>query len=85
MTSPSANGLEVTVARTNGEPAFIGELRPDADQHRLNMRDVGLESVATEIEGIVSDDSIQLNVRVLRGVERPRKHAQPMLRRSLAS
>lgn len=84
MTSPSENGLDVTVARTNGDVAFVGEVRPDGDQHRLAVRDVGLERIATEIAGTLSDDSIELNVRALRGIRRPKKHAVPIATRSVA-
>jgi hypothetical protein len=84
MTSPSENGLNVTVAQTNGDVAFVGEVRPDAGNYLLNLRDVGLERMATEVTGTVSDDSIQLNVRVLRGTVRPKKHAVPIATRSIS-
>jgi hypothetical protein len=78
MTSPSEKGVEVVVARTNGEVAYVGEARPNGDEFHLAMRDVGLERMATELEGRISNVSMQLDLRVWRGSVRPKKHPVPI-------
>jgi hypothetical protein len=76
LTTPSATGLEVTITRTSGQVAYTGEARADGDALRLAMRDVGLERVPTEINGVVSNDSGLLNFRIWRGAVRMKKHGE---------
>ncbi len=78
MTSPSEEGVEVIVTRANGDMAYVGELQPDGDELQLAIRDVGLDRLATEIKGCVSNDSIRLELRTLRGNVRPKKHPVPI-------
>jgi len=78
MTSPSEKRVEVIVARVSGDVAYVGEMRPDGDEFQLTMRDVGLERIATEIVGRMSNTSIQWGLRVWRGSIRAKKHAVPI-------
>jgi hypothetical protein len=76
LTSPSNNGLEAIVARTNGEAVYAGEANPDRAGLRLTMRDVGLERTPTEIEALVSNEDIRLNLRVWGGRVSQKKHGE---------
>jgi hypothetical protein len=78
MTRPSEEGVEVIVTRANGDLAYVGELRPDGDELQLAIRDVALDRLATEIEGRISNASIRLELRTLRGNIRPKKRALPI-------
>jgi hypothetical protein len=78
LTSPSAEGVEVIVARTNGDVAYAGEARIDGDALQLNMRDVGLERIPMEIEGRVSNADIRLGLNAWRGESRPKKQSVPI-------
>jgi HEAT repeats len=78
LTSPSNRGLELVIARTNGEAVYAGEASPDGATLRLTMRDVGLERTPTEIEGLLSNEDIQLSLRVWGGQARRKKQGEPI-------
>jgi HEAT repeats len=78
LTNPSNSGIELIVARTNGEAVYAGEANPNGAALRLRMRDVGLERTPTEIEGLLSNEDIQLNFRVWGGRAKKKKHGEPI-------
>ena len=78
LTVPSETGIDAIIARTNGEVAYTGEARFDGEVLRLEMRDVGLERTPTEIEGLVSNDDVNVNLRIWRGAIRTKKHGEPI-------
>jgi hypothetical protein len=78
LTNPSNSGIELIVARTNGEAVYAGEANPNGAALRLRMRDVGLERTPTEIEGLLSNEDIQLNFRVWGGRAKRKKHGEPI-------
>ena len=77
MTSPSEKSVGVIVARTNGDMAYVGDIRPDGHEFQLTMRDLGLERIATEIEGRITNTSLWWSLRIW-GSLRPKKHAVPI-------
>lgn len=78
LTIPSEGGVDVIIVRTNGQVAYAGEARSDGEVLRLGMRDVGLERTPTEIEGLVSNDEVNVNLRIWRGATRTKKHGEPI-------
>lgn len=78
LTIPSETGIDAIIARTNGQVAYAGEARSDGEVLRLEMRDVGAERTPTEIEGLVSNDDVNVNLRIWRGTIRAKKQGEPI-------
>jgi len=73
LTSPVADGVSVIVARGSGEAVYSGDAIADGAGLRLQLRDVGRERVPTEIGGMITEDTVQLELRVWRGAARPKR------------
>lgn len=58
---PDKKTTRVSVLRTDGKVALAGELRPDGDNLRLFLRDLGTEVRPIQVSGIISNDKIELN------------------------
>ena len=76
MTKPTETGFAIVATRTGGDVVFAGKAEPEGDGFRLSVRDVGPEATQTEIAGIVTNDSVELNLHTWRGTARSKKRGE---------
>lgn len=70
MTTPSATGCEVFVARPTGDVVYAGSAERERESLRLTLRDVGVARVPTTIEARVSGREISVSIRSWGGARR---------------
>ena len=78
LKTPNRAGAQLTVLNTNGEVAYVGNAQPNGEEFRFSLRDVGSERLATQIEGTISEDAMNFEVRVWRGTPRPKNRPLAM-------
>ncbi|MBE9139973.1 HEAT repeat domain-containing protein [Nodosilinea sp. LEGE 07088] len=74
LANPSDQGLALAVTRTNGDLVYGGDGTLTRAGLRFTLRDVGPTLTPTEIVGQVSDDEIQLTLRIGPENSRPKRH-----------
>ena len=76
MTTPTESGLTITGVRTDGEAAFGGRATLGDRGLQLTVRDVGPGGAPAEIDGVVTSDSFQLDLRTWGRTVRSKKHGE---------
>jgi hypothetical protein len=76
LANPADQGIALSVTRTNGELVYGGNGTLTQGGLRFTLRDVGLTRTPTEITGQVSDDDIQLTLRIGPESSRPKRHGE---------
>jgi len=82
FTTPAESGIEIVVTRKNGQVAFAGQARIENEALRISLRDVGQERTPTAVEGTVTNDRIDLKLRVWRGAAKSKRPGLPVQVRS---
>lgn len=79
LTSPGKQGLDILLARTNGDIALAGSAEANAEGLRFTLRDTGIERTPVEVVGHVTNDEIGWTMRVWRGALRDKAHPRAIL------
>ncbi len=74
MTRPDETGFSVVGVRVNGDVVYSGHAEKNSAGFRLQLREVGPQQVPTRIEGTLTNDSIELHLRIWRGAAQSNKH-----------
>jgi hypothetical protein len=76
LTRPTEEGFAIAATRASGDVVFAGEAVPDGDGYRLRVRDVGPERMPAEVEGVITNDSITLELHTWLAPTRRKRHGR---------